>query len=51
MHLGYEVANSQHADVPGTATTAAVANAPAGSTYYYTVVAYKGALEAFVRTR
>ena len=37
---------SQHADVPGTGTTATVASAPAGSTYYYTAVAYKGALES-----
>src|SRR5881396_1545551 len=37
---------SQHVDVLGTATTASVANAAAGSTYYYTVAAYKGSLES-----
>jgi outer membrane biosynthesis protein TonB len=37
---------SQHVDVVGTATKATVSNAAAGSTYYYTVVAYKGSLES-----
>src|SRR5438477_4674690 len=37
---------SQHVDAVGTATTATVPSAPAGSTYYYTAVAYKGTLES-----
>src|SRR5256885_10306692 len=37
---------SQHVDILGTATSATVATAAAGSTYYYTVVAYKGSLES-----
>src|ERR1041385_4193058 len=37
---------TQHLDVMGTATTAAVTNAPAGSTYYYAVVAFKSGVES-----
>src|SRR5207253_1758636 len=37
---------SQHVDVLGTATRATVPNAAAGSTYCYTVVAYKGSQES-----
>src|SRR5256886_2570866 len=37
---------SQHADFLGTGTRATVVAPPAGSTYYYTAVAYKGSLES-----
>src|SRR5438876_7320929 len=37
---------TQHADVLGTGTTATVATAPSGSTYYYTVVAFKAGVES-----
>src|SRR5437868_9258006 len=37
---------SQHADVLGIGTSATVSKAPSGGTYYYAVVAYKGALES-----
>jgi hypothetical protein len=37
---------TQHVDVLGTGTTATVANAPSGSTYYYAVVAFKGGVES-----
>ena len=37
---------TQHIDVLGTGTLATVASAPAGSTYYYAVVAFKAAAES-----
>ncbi|TMP89157.1 MAG: fibronectin type III domain-containing protein, partial [Verrucomicrobia bacterium] len=37
---------SQHADFLGTGTSVTVVAPPTGSTYYYTVVAYKGSLES-----
>src|SRR5213595_2155254 len=37
---------SQHVDVLGTGTTATVANAPSGITYYYAVVAFKAGVES-----
>jgi outer membrane biosynthesis protein TonB len=37
---------TQHVDVLGTGTTATVANAPSGSTYYYAVVAFKAGVES-----
>src|SRR5438093_10284234 len=37
---------SQHVDFAGTGTSATIVAPPAGSTYYYTTVAYKGSLES-----
>src|SRR5438552_15545527 len=37
---------TQHVDVLGTGTTATVANAASGSTYYYAVVAFKAGVES-----
>src|SRR5205823_4873402 len=37
---------TQHVDVLGTGTTATVANAPSGSTYYYAVVAFEAGVES-----
>ena len=37
---------TQHIDVLGTGTTATAANAPSGTTYYYTVVAFKAGVES-----
>jgi len=37
---------TQHSNFPGVGTTATVVAPPAGSTYYYTAVAYKGSVES-----
>src|SRR5438477_8301746 len=47
VYYGTSTGNySQHADFLGTGTSATVVAPPAGSTYYYAAVAYKGSLES-----